>query len=181
MYQFHSPQYFTEGYDLFAYYAYDNPVPVSGIIHVGFIQQNVDRLNIGLDKNSNANAGNLHYKLSPGSNWLASEIPGSVMIHPVLRAGIELSIDEMETFSTGEISSELYPNPTSSEVSFKTYEDMVWSVYSLSGRELMRGESNPSMTVTIDTSDLPAGVYWVGMTTTSTSVSSGKKLIILPQ
>jgi hypothetical protein len=45
----------------------------------------------------------------------------------------------------------------------------------------MRGESNPSMTVTIDTSDLPAGVYWVGMTTTSTSVSSGKKLIILPQ
>jgi hypothetical protein len=183
MYQFHSPQYFTEGYDLFAYYAYDNPVPVSGIIHVGFIQQNVDRLNIGLDKNSNANAGNLHYKLGPGSNWLASEIPGSVMIHPVLRAGKVLpsSIDVIETVAYGEISSELYPNPTSSDVSFKTYEAMVWSVYSLSGRELMRGESNSSVTVTIDTSDLPAGVYWVGMTTTSTSVSSGKKLIILPQ
>ena len=183
MYQFHSPQYFTEGYDLFAYYAYDNPVPVSGIIHVGFIQQNVDRLNIGLDKNSNANAGNLHYKLGPGSNWLASEIPGSVMIHPVLRAGKVLpsSIDVIETVAYGEISSELYPNPTSSEVSFETYEDMVWSVYSLSGRELMRGESNSSVTVTIDTSDLPAGVYWVRMTTTSTSVSSGKKLIILPQ
>ncbi len=183
MYQFHSPQYFTEGYDLFAYYAYDNPVPVSGIIHVGFIQQNVDRLNIGLDKNSNANAGNLHYKLGPGSNWLASEIPGSVMIHPVLRAGKVLpsSIDVIETVAYGEISSELYPNPTSSDVSFKTYEAMVWSVYSLSGRELMRGESNSSVTVTIDTSDLPAGVYWVRMTTTSTSVSSGKKLIILPQ
>jgi hypothetical protein len=91
------------------------------------------------------------------------------------------SIDDMETVAYGEISSELYPNPTSSEVSFETYEDMVWSVYSLSGRELMRGKSSPSMKVTIDTSDLPAGVYWVGMTTTSTSVSSGKKLIILPQ
>jgi len=183
MYQFHSPQYFTEGYDLFAYYAYDNPVPVSGIIHVGFIQQNVDRLNIGLDKNSNANAGNLHYKLSPGSNWLASEIPGSVMIHPVLRAGklLPSSIDDIQTFAYGEISSELYPNPTSSEVSFETYEDMVWSVYSLSGMELMRGESNSSMKVTIDTSDLPAGMYWVRMTKPSTSVSSGKKLIILPQ
>ena len=183
MYQFHSPQYFTEGYDLFAYYPYDNPVPVSGIIHVGFIQQNVERLNIGLDKNSNANAGNLNYKLSPGSNWIASEISGSVMIHPVLRAGKVLpsSINEIDTFASGDLSSDLYPNPTSYEVSFRTYEDMIWSVYSLNGSELMRGEANHSMTVTIDTSDLPAGVYWVGMTNTSNSVSSGKRLIILPQ
>ena len=183
MYQFHSPQYFTEGYDVFAYYAYDNPVPVSAIIHVGFIQQNVNRLNIGLDKNSNANTGNLHYKLSPGTNWLASEIYGSVMIHPVLRAGKVLpsSIDDMETIAHGQMSSELYPNPASSEVSFRTYDDMVWSVYSLNGRELMRGESQPSMQVTINTSDLPAGMYWVGMTNTSTYETSGKKLIILPQ
>ena len=183
MYQFHSPQYFTEGYDLFAYYPYDNPVPVSGIIHVGFIQQNVERLNIGLDKNSNANAGNLNYKLSPGSNWIASEISGSVMIHPVLRAGKVLpsSINEIDTFASGDLSSDLYPNPTSYEVSFRTYEDMIWSVYSLNGSELIRGEANHSMTVTIDTSDLPAGVYWVGMTNTSNSVSSGKRLIILPQ
>jgi hypothetical protein len=183
MYQFHSPQYFTEGYDLFAYYPYDNPVPVSGIIYVGFIQQNVERLNIGLDKNSNANAGNLHYKLNPGSNWIASEISGSVMIHPVLRAGkiLPSSINEIETFASGDISSDLYPNPTSYEVSFRTYEDMIWSVYSLNGSELMRGEANQSMTVTIDTSDLPAGVYWVGMTNTANSISSGKRLIILPQ
>ena len=121
--------------------------------------------------------------MSPGTNWLASEISGSVMIHPVLRAGKVLpsSIDDFETIAFGEMSSELYPNPASSEVSFRTYEDMVWSVYSMNGRELMRGESQPSMQVTINTSDLPAGMYWVGMTNTSTYESSGKKLIILPQ
>ena len=182
MYQFHSPQYFTEGYDMFAYYPCDHPIPVSGIIHVGFIQQEVDRLNIGLDKNTNANVGNLHYKLNPGSDWLASEISGSVMIHPVLRAGKEIpsSIDELVTFSSGEISSELFPNPTSYEVSFRTYEDMIWSVYSLSGSQIMSGEAYQSMKVTIDTSDLPAGVYWVGMTNINKSITSGKRLIILP-
>jgi photosystem II stability/assembly factor-like uncharacterized protein len=104
------------------------------------------------------------------------------MIHPVLRAGKEIpsSIDEVATYNSSEISSELFPNPTSYEVSFRAYEDIVWSVYSLNGSQIMSGEAGQSMKVTIDTSDLHAGVYWVSMTNTNKSITSGKRLVILP-
>ncbi|PCJ82635.1 MAG: hypothetical protein COA49_00815 [Bacteroidetes bacterium] len=188
MYLFHSPQYFTDGYDKFAYYPYDHPVSVSGVIHVGFIQQEVDRLNIGLDKNTNANAGNLHYKLGPGSNWAASEIAGSVMIHPVLRAGKEnpfTNLNEISVSTSQVISSELYPNPAASVVSFKAYEALSWKLFSMSGSELKQGNISQPGTVTIDTNELPSGVYWVSMISSSSHSTdkfiSGKRLVIMPQ
>jgi hypothetical protein len=187
MYQFHSPLYFTDGYDQFAYYPCDHPIAVSGVIHVGFIQQQVDRLNIGLDKNTNANAGNLHYKLGPGSNWASSEIEGSVMIHPVLRAGRDnpfTNIAEIPASSSDVISSALYPNPASYEVSFIAYEALDWRLFSMNGSEIMRGNVSQSGKVTFDTSDLPSGIYWVNMISNTRSYSkkiiSGKRLVILP-
>jgi hypothetical protein len=164
MYQFHSPQYFTEGHDVFAYYPLDNPVPVSGTIHVGFIQQNVDRLNVGLDKTTNANAGNLHYMLGPGSNWALSEISGSVMIRPVLRAGKELitSVDDITQFdSPEEIVSELFPNPASTSISFVANEPLNWDVISMSGQTVRTGNANFKGQHQIYIDDLSPGVYMI--------------------
>lgn len=183
MYQFHSPLYFTDGHDQFAYYACDHPVPVSGIIHVGFIQQSDAHLNIGLDKNTNSNAGNLHYKLGAGASWLASEIQGSVMIHPVLRAGkqapeIPELIDDM---TVAEISTQLYPNPASSRVSFKSYEALVWSLFSIDGNMLLEGAVDGAGIVTLNTSDLAPGVYLVMMSSSNRVSNSCKRLVILPK
>jgi len=182
MYQFNSPLYFTDGHDKFAYYPCDHPIPVSGIIHVGFIQQNVEHLNIGLDKNTNSNAGNLHYKLGATASWIASEIQGSVMIHPVLRAGKDApEIPEgVEQFMVNDLSSNLYPNPTSSIVSFKAKEALVWSVFSINGDLVLEGEENKACVVTFNTSDLSSGVYFVNMSSTSSVASSCKRLVILP-
>ena len=182
MYQFNSPLYFTDGHDKFAYYSCDNPIPVSGIIHVGFIQQNVEHLNIGLDKNTNSNAGNLHYKLGAAANWFASEIQGSVMIHPVLRAGKDApEIPEgVIEYSLNEISSNLYPNPTSSNVSFKANEALIWTVFSLNGNIVLDGEVDRACVVTFDTSDLSPGVYFVNMGSSRSVSKSCKRLVILP-
>jgi hypothetical protein len=182
MYQFNSPLYFTDGHDKFAYYPCDHPIPVSGIIHVGFIQQNVEHLNIGLDKNTNSNAGNLHYKLGATASWIASEIQGSVMIHPVLRAGKDApEIPEgVEQFMVNDLSSNLYPNPTSSIVSFKAKEALVWSVFSINGDLVLEGDENKACVVTFNTSDLSSGVYFVNMSSTSSVASSCKRLVILP-
>ena len=182
MYQFNSPYYFTDGHDKFAYYPCDHPIPVSGIIHVGFIQQNVEHLNIGLDKNTNANAGNLHYKLGPGASWQASEIYGSVMIHPVLRAGKDAPVipESVESFTVNDISSNLYPNPTSSIVSFKSNEALVWSVFSLNGDLVLGGEVDRACVVTFNTSDLSPGVYFVNMSSSMGVSNSCKRLVILP-
>jgi hypothetical protein len=182
MYQFNSPLYFTDGHDKFAYYSCDHPIPVSGIIHVGFIQQNVAHLNIGLDKNTNANAGNLHYKLGAGANWLASEIQGSVMIHPVLRAGKDAPEipQEVEEFTVNDISSNLYPNPTSSIVSFKAHEALIWSVFSLNGDLVLDGEVDRACVVTFNTSDFSPGMYFVNMSSSRSVSNSCKRLVILP-
>ena len=182
MYQFHSPQYFTDGHDKFVYYACDNPIPVSGIIHVGFIQQNVERLNIGLDKNTNSNAGNLHYKLGAGASWQVSEIQGSVMIHPVLRAGKDapVNVEGVSELPATEITSNLYPNPTALDVSFEAREALVWSMFSINGNSVREGSVHVAGVVKFNVSDLSPGVYFVKMSSATSTVISVKRLVILP-
>lgn len=162
MYQFHNPHYFTDGYDKFTFYPMDNPVPVSGIIHVGLIQQNIDRLNIGLDKTTNANAGNLHYMLGPSADWAASGISGSVMIRPVLRAGKDYTsaIEELESGDAISFNSEVFPNPASSAITLRCGETSDWSIYSMSGK-LVNSGSMSGLSETIDIADLDAGIYLV--------------------
>jgi hypothetical protein len=183
MYQFHSPYYFTEGYDVFAYYPLDNPIPVSGVIHVGFIQQNVERLNVGLDKNTNSNVGNLHYKLGVGNEWATSSISGSLMIHPVLRAGKELivSIDEpLAPVESVELASNLSPNPSSTGVHFIAAEALSWTLYSMNGAMVSHGSANNSGRVDVDISLCEAGIYWIQITSLVTNLYTGQRLVVLP-
>ncbi len=157
MYQFHNPFYFTEGYDLFAYYPFDNPIPVSGTIHVGLIQQEVDRLNIGLDKNSNSNAGNLHFKLGNGFDWAPSSIEGSLMLRPVLRAGTESVVDIVEVENPTLITSP-YPNPTSSELNFGVIEEVVWDIFDTNGRLMQSGREQAGNS-NVNVQGLANGIY----------------------
>ena len=85
----HQPAYFTDGHDVFAYYEYDDPIPVEGTVHVGIVQEDDFSLNIGLDKNTDYNFSRVHYQLGLGAEWTTSTIEGSVMIRPVLQAGVE--------------------------------------------------------------------------------------------
>ncbi|MBM71473.1 MAG: hypothetical protein CL847_01640 [Crocinitomicaceae bacterium] len=159
MYQFHTPMYFTEGYDMFAYYPMDNPVPVSGTIHVGIIQQDIDRLNIGLDKTTNSNAGNLHYKLGPGFNWTLSGIEGSLMIRPVLRAGTDFvqDVGDNDVPSMSLISNP-YPNPTSYSLSFNCSRNLDWDIFDINGKLIESGQESKGSS-TLDVRYLTNGVY----------------------
>ena len=88
-YLFHQPAYFTDGHDVFAYYEYDDPIPVEGTVHVGMVQEMDFSLNIGLDKNTDYNFTRVHYQLGLGAEWVLSTIQGTVMIRPVLQAGVD--------------------------------------------------------------------------------------------
>jgi hypothetical protein len=183
MYQFHNPYYFTEGHDIFAYYPLDNPIPVSGVIHVGFIQQNVERLNVGLDKNTNSNIGNLHYKLGIGNEWAESSISGSLMIHPVLRAGKELIVtvnEPLAPFEAMELASNLAPNPSATDVHFIAAEALTWTLYSMSGAMVSHGATDNSGRVDVDISLCEAGIYWIRITSLVSKLSTGQRLVVLP-
>lgn len=109
-FNFHQPNYYTNGPNVFAYYELDTPVEVGGVIYVGFVQDSDAELNVGLDLNTNTNTTRLYYQLGFGSAWTQSQAPGSVMIRPVFKAGksgVWNSIDE----SAFDASLRVYPNP----------------------------------------------------------------------
>ena len=139
-YQFHTPEYFTDGYDVFAYYAYDDPIPVEGNIHVGLVQGSEAMLNFGLDKNTNANAGQLHYQLGLGGAWLNSEIQGTVMIRPVMRADLQdswVGIWEDEPYR----SMRVFPNPVShGMVQVEVNAATSWRLFDAYGRQVDSGQ-----------------------------------------
>ena len=159
-YQFQTPNYFTDGYDVFAYYAYDEPIPVSGSFHVGTVQASDAMLNFGLDKNTNANAGQLHYQLGLGGSWLNSDIEGSVMIRPILRAnksevwtGLarpQQSLDPLR----------VYPNPSrTGEVWVEVRTEGNWQMWSVSGMEVGRGAWLVPGTHRLAVGGLAPGIY----------------------
>ena len=116
-YLFHQPAYFTDGHDVFAYYEYDDPIPVEGTVHVGMVQEDDFSLNIGLDKNTDYNFSRVHYQLGLGAEWSLSTIAGSVMIRPVLQAGVEEVFTSLGEEPEAEGTFRLWPNPAKGRLS----------------------------------------------------------------
>ena len=108
---FHQPAYFTDGHDVFAYYEYDDPIPVEGTVHVGMVQEDDFSLNVGLDKNTDYNFSRVHYQLGLGAAWTLSTIEGSVMIRPVLQSGVEQVFTAIDAEVVADGSVNLWPNP----------------------------------------------------------------------
>ena len=160
-YQFHSPQYFNDGFDLFAFYEYDDPIPVDGNIHVGIVQATEVGLNFGLDKNTNSNVGQLHYSLGLGGSWLNSEIEGSVMIRPVLRANkSEVWNAVAETDVSAAPALRIYPNPVNgASCQVEVSEAAEWQLWSASGKLIQSGRWPAQGVYSCDLSGLSAGLY----------------------
>lgn len=158
-YQFHTPEYFTDGFDVFAYYPYDDPIAVDGTIHVGLVQGSEAMLNFGLDKNTNANVGQLHYQLGLGGAWLNSDIEGTVMIRPVLRAGIAdswVAVNEWQDPGTFHV----FPNPvTNGWLNVHAVSPANWTLYDATGRVAMQGTWTQAGVHTLDLNAAPRGTY----------------------
>lgn len=163
-YQFHSPSYYTQGPDVFGYFPLDDPLPVEGVIHVGLVQSTDAMLNFGLDKNTNANVGNVHYTLGLGSPWQASEIEGSVMIRPVFRAGMEQAWVGVAEAPVAQ-ALKVYPNPASDWLRIEGPRQTAWQAFSLEGRMLADGMTDGAGAVELSVSDWPSGLVVVRFAT----------------
>ncbi len=158
---FQTPQYFNDGFDLFAFYPYDEPIPVSGTIHVGIVQSGDAELNFGLDKNTNANAGHLHYQLGLNGAWTNSDIEGSVMIRPVLRANKQETWTDI-AWSENSLAPQLhaYPNPISNGmVQVEVPAAQGWTLYNASGQVLQSGYWSSPGTYRLNLQRLSTGMY----------------------
>lgn len=156
----HLPRYYQEGYDLWTYYPYDNPLAVSGTIYVGWVQSNNTLYNIGNDKNNDTNTGKLYYQL-PNGNWTQSQVTGSVMIRPVFRAGKTgpVSVAELD-----EDALLVYPNPAEDQLNISGLNPQTKNtirIYDLSGRIVLTEQAFGSVQTTLDVSSLSRGTYFV--------------------
>jgi hypothetical protein len=187
-YLFHYPTYFTEGGDLFAYYAFDQPMEVEGTIHVGMVQEAEFSLNIGLDKNTDFNNSRVHYMLGLGADWVGSTIEGTVMIRPVLKAGkseVWTGIADLEPATNAAEASAvpswtIAPNPARTQITVLAQPSNVasqLSLFDISGRlvrslETAAGRSPLPMQI----GDLPRGLYTLQL---QLGASTSSKRVIL--
>jgi hypothetical protein len=132
----HEPNYFGNAYDGFTYVPFDAPIPVAaGRVYVGFVQQGEERINIGLDKSTNTNLDHLWWTYPTAPSWLPSEIEGSLMIRPVLRAGKEVVTHVNDVSRQGDAPI-LFPNPGGLECHWSVATVTTVLVMDMAGREV---------------------------------------------
>ena len=140
----------TENGNYHTYYL-DSLFQLVGTFYVGWEQTTNDLLNIGLDKNNNANEY-MYYNV--GSGWLNSSYLGSWMIRPILSMNqIVSNIPEINnTYS-------VYPNPAKSSIFIQsTANSNLISIYTSNGILIRKFKSNFDR-IQIDVNDLTRGIY----------------------
>ena len=101
-------------------------------------------LNIGLDKNTDYNFTRVHYQLGLGAEWVLSTIQGTVMIRPVLQAGVDdvfVAVEEQDNAPKAS-ALEAWPNPASGQLTLAWSgmdRPVHFSLVDLSGRTLDAG------------------------------------------
>ena len=159
-FNFSLPHYYESGPNLFIYYGLTDPVFVSsGNFYIGTLQQSDVSLNFGLDKNTNANATQLLYQLQGSSEWLPSNISGSVMIRPVFRSTLSQWVGKDEENASNGI---IFPNPVREMLNVQlpdNYQSCRYRIVDLTGKTVLEGTSANQNALRISTENLAKGAY----------------------
>lgn len=154
----HQPNYLQDGHNAFAYFAYDQPLAVSGSFFVGLVQNNANKLNIGNDKNGTTNLSTVKYRLATSGEWSNTTISGSLMIRPVFKAG-KSTISQVEENAPFE--GLLYPNPFRDAFTITGLKsDDTLEILDISGKTVYRSKPETSQQ-SVTTTALSDGVYMV--------------------
>jgi hypothetical protein len=159
-FNFSLPHYYESGPNIFVYFGFTSPIFVpSGNFYVGTLQQSDVSLNFGLDKNTNANSTQLLYQLQGSSDWLPSNIVGSVMIRPVFRSTLP---DWVGTEELNNDESVIFPNPVQGMLNLRLspeFESCSYRIMDLTGKIVLEGLSANQSTLEINTENLSQGCY----------------------
>lgn len=153
-----TPQY-AEGINNFHFYRFkdDQKIKVDGPFFIGWRQINVDRLNIGFDRNTNSK-NKTFYSLNNEASWISSSVEGTAMIRPVFSTSMdaELGVKEVD-FSMNHLI--IYPNPTSKSITIRPSETEQYKgidVFNIQGTPILSSNE-----LHIDLSDYPSGIYFL--------------------
>ena len=140
----------TENGNYHTYYL-DSLFQLVGTFYVGWEQTTDDLLNIGLDKNNNANEY-MYYNV--GSGWLNSSYLGSWMIRPILSMNQIVS-----NIPNKNNTNSVYPNPASHNLFIESTDNSnLISIYTLNGILIRKFKYNLNI-IQIDVNDIASGAY----------------------
>ncbi len=165
---------YTDSINGFATYRIDPPLPVSGTIYVGWIQNSTDLLNIGVDKNVFSNS-KMFYNTT--GSWLNSiVVDGSWMIRPLLGSVIPPLVSVSEN-NVSDLDIQFYPNPAKDFIkwSVNTNETYSISLTDISGRRVLEFDSSSGL---IDIREIPSGLYFINVQDKNGQKIKSEKIII---
>tara|TARA_B100001758_G_C18416906_1_gene620854 strand:- start:13115 stop:14899 length:1785 start_codon:yes stop_codon:yes gene_type:complete len=133
-------------------YYIDQPFQIVGTFYVGWTQNTSDLLNIGFDKNNEANQ---YMFYNVGSGWNTSAYAGSWMIRPIVRQeAIIPTVSENREISI------IYPNPSSDIIFIETQVHSNITIYNIHGVVVKKLTTSSSIS-SLNISDLSPSVYFV--------------------
>ncbi len=141
------------------YYLKDTlKLPITGTFYVGWRQIDADRLNIGMDHNTQ-NGDKIFYSINGGGTWSTSSFNSSLMMRPIFSTATnaDLVVEELAIQPSWEV----YPNPTSGEIRIKWGIEGNFpgaSCRDAQGRIVGQTETADQ---SIDLTNAPAGIYFV--------------------
>lgn len=173
----YSPTYFPGFYNGYYTYVLDRAVYLADTVYIGWVQEEGELLNIGLDRNLNANK-HMFFSLNNGQSWITSNLKGAWMMRPVFGdpvsnpVGIE-KITETPTFR-------LFPNPTEDILNITNSLNDNLSNYRLkvfdnTGRLILAEENAPSQ---LHLGELKPGFYMVHIASKSGTYSHTHKIVV---
>ncbi|MCG3164333.1 MAG: hypothetical protein POELPBGB_00087 [Bacteroidia bacterium] len=175
-----SPQY-SPGLNYFRTYTINDTILElqAGNFFVGWMQTENYRMNVGFDRNLNANE-NMFYNIL-GGGWLQSQLPGAWMIRPVFSSDTlpsdVFSIDENSLMSEFTV----FPNPASDEVYIVAMNETVNSnnyfvnIFNSTGSVVKQVSSLPR---SVNISELAPGFYFINIQNKETQEQRTYKLVI---
>jgi len=158
----------------FLNYTLDVPVYITaGTYYIGWEKITSEFLNVGWDVNTN-NRTKVHFN-SVGV-WQNASFDGSLMLRPVFGSYSDPQVSVQEQ-AIEEINLEVYPNPASSILYFKTGQVSNYQInlMSMNGQLLRSIKGN---TKQMNVSDISAGLYLIQITDLDSQLKSHQKVII---
>jgi hypothetical protein len=159
-----SPSYnYDDSLGFTNYYLKDTmKLNISGVFYVGWKQETIKRLNVGMDMNIDQSQ-KIFYSVDNENSWINTDFKGALLIRPIFAT--ELNI----TLGTNKLSNELeqlviYPNPSSGLFQVKSSNNIetTYLIYDLKGQLII--QSNEKI---IDLSLHEPGIYFLKDTATS--------------
>lgn len=154
------------------YYLKDTmKLPINGTFYVGWRQIDLERLNIGMDMNTD-NHDKIFYSINGGATWSNTSYAGSLLMRPVFStaANADLGVEEA---SKTTLSWDVYPNPTNGIIRINWNESTPFpGAVCFDGRGRIVATTDDQNMLNLQ--DVPSGVYFVQL---NNSASTIKKVI----